>query len=50
MTSADGWSEIAHLLRQKAEADADSSAGIRKSADGLYPDNSGHMIDGMHGM
>ncbi len=27
-----------------------ASAGIRKTADGLYPDNSGQMIDGMHGM
>jgi hypothetical protein len=49
-TSADGWSDIADTMRQKAEIDADVSAGIRRSADGLYPDNSGHLIDGMHGM
>jgi hypothetical protein len=49
-TSADTWSDVADALRQKAHADADASAGIRRAADGLYPDNSGHMIDGMHAM
>ena len=49
-TSADAWSDVADAMRRKAETDADSSAAIRKSADGLYPDNSGHLIDGMHSM
>src|SRR3984893_17558209 len=49
-TSADTWSDVGDALRQKAHGDADASAGIRRAADGLYPDNSGHMIDGMHGM
>src|SRR5258708_24756417 len=49
-TSADAWSDVAEVMRQKADTDADASAGIRRSADGLYPDNSGHLIDGMHGM
>src|SRR6202790_3186385 len=49
-TSPDAWSDVADGLRQKAHADADTAEGIRRAADGLYPDNSGHMIDGMHGM
>src|ERR1700722_18266333 len=49
-TSPDAWSEVANMLRQKANIDGDTSAGIRGAADGLYPDNSGDMIDGMHGM
>src|SRR5258705_12327206 len=49
-TSADAWSDIADALHQKADADGDNSSAIRRAADGLYPDNSGHMIDGMHGM
>jgi hypothetical protein len=50
MTSADAWSDAADALRHKADADAGTAAGIRRTADGLYPDNSGHMVDGMHGM
>jgi hypothetical protein len=49
-TSPDTWSDVAETLRQKSDADADTSSGIRRAADGLYPDNSGHMIDGMHAM
>src|SRR5712671_3952856 len=49
-TSADAWSDVADGQRQKAHADADIAEGIRRAADGLYLDNSGHMIDGMHGM
>jgi hypothetical protein len=50
MTSADAWSDVADALRHKADADAGTAAGIRRTADGLYPDNSGHIVDGMHGM
>jgi hypothetical protein len=50
MMSADGWSEVGDALREKSEADAGIASRIRKSADGLYPENSGQMIDGMHGM
>jgi hypothetical protein len=49
-TSADSWSDVADALRQKAQADADVAAGIRRAGEGLYPDNSGYMIDGMHDM
>jgi hypothetical protein len=49
-TSADTWSDVAATLRQKSDADADTSSSIRRTADGLYPDNSGHMVDGMYGM
>src|ERR1700722_20362573 len=49
-TSPDTWSHIADALREKSDADADSAASIRKTADRLYPDNSGQMVDGMHGM
>src|ERR1700682_720347 len=49
-TSPDAWSDVTDALRHKADADAGTAAGIRRTADGLYPDNSGHMIDGMNGM
>ena len=49
-SDADGWSDVAHTLLNKANRDASSAADIRRSADGLYPENSGHMIDGMHRM
>jgi hypothetical protein len=49
-TSPDTWSRAAETLREKADGDADTASSIRRTADGLYPDNSGQMVDGMHGM
>ncbi|MDG4667970.1 chemotaxis protein [Mycobacterium sp. 236(2023)] len=50
LTSADSWSDVSGAQRTKAIADADSAADIRRRADGLYNENAGKAIDGMHGM
>jgi hypothetical protein len=44
---ADEWSDVAEGLHKKARELDEQAGAIRKEADGLYPDCSGHMVDGM---
>ncbi|ORA29863.1 hypothetical protein BST20_27820 [Mycobacterium branderi] len=48
-TDPDAWSDAGEGLQHKANELEDDAATIRRSAEGLYTDGSGEMIDGMHG-
>ena len=48
-TSPDSWSDVGDSLFQKSIDDNDTASAIMRFADSLLDENSGEMIDAMHG-